>query len=158
TTLAAKGAISVVARSIADRTASASSHGRLVARRQKSAGHHAIGLLGGAIRSSNGAAVLHMPEGALTREARIQVRSRQVPTVRGNSVVVAEVAVLGPRRLLKRKANLEILLPVPIDSRPGLVVQQTTPGAARKRVKVASRITLTDRHVRVAIDTIPLQV
>src|SRR5262249_11214936 len=102
--------------------------------------------------------VLHMPEGALTREARIQVRSRQVPTVRGDSVIVAEAAVIGPRRLLKRKANLEILLPVPINSRPRLVVQQTTPGAAWKRVKVASRITSTDRHVRVAIDTIPTQV
>ena len=108
------GSIMVMARSAADPSAAGQSVGRLVPS-SGAKGRSVLGSLGGTIRAADGGAFLKVPGQALSRPARLSLRTES-PHVRlkDDCIIVAQVNVGGDKCEFKTPAVLEVPLHIPL--------------------------------------------
>jgi hypothetical protein len=152
----ARGTITIVARSVADRRVVDSLRLSIVAR--KAISDSVFGTLGGSLTSNEGSAVLHVPRGAFTQATRIQLKQLQtrVP-MRGARVPLERISVIGPAGDLKRPAKLEISLRTGLDRSSSLSVETLVRGRWRP-VAFKRGVRAADHVITISIQQLPLNV
>jgi hypothetical protein len=152
----ASGPVQIVARSLADRTAVASTRGRIGPRR--AIGHAVVGSLGGSIHAADADIVLRVPRQGIGAATFIRVQSARTRlSTRPQSIVLGEAIVRSPGRTLKRRATLDMHLRHPVDQSVPIDVEVLSNGAWRP-FDTAPFVDRIENRIRIPVRRIPLRI